>query len=76
MVRAVKREPVDTQGNGVKTRRNAAAAAEAVAAAVAGPSNRNNNNSSVEEETIVGRRVLRSHYLNFKNRISGNLVVS
>ncbi|KAH0723287.1 hypothetical protein KY289_006331 [Solanum tuberosum] len=70
MVRAVKREPVNTPGNGAKTRRNGAAAAEAVAAAVAGPSNSNNNNSSVEEETIIGRRVLRSHYLNFKNRIS------
>ncbi|XP_015158385.1 non-structural maintenance of chromosomes element 4 homolog A-like isoform X2 [Solanum tuberosum] len=70
MVRAVKREPVSTPGNGAKTRRNGAAAAEAVAAAVAGPSNSNNNNSSVEEETIIGRRVLRSHYLNFKNRIS------
>ncbi|WMV52876.1 hypothetical protein MTR67_046261 [Solanum verrucosum] len=70
MVRAVKREPVNTPGNGAKTRRNGAAAAEAVAAAVAGPSNSNNNNSSVEEETILGRRVLRSHYLNFKNRIS------
>ncbi|XP_060177509.1 non-structural maintenance of chromosomes element 4 homolog A isoform X2 [Lycium barbarum] len=29
-----------------------------------------NNNGSVDEETIVGRRVLRSHYLNFKSRIS------
>ncbi|KAH0721001.1 hypothetical protein KY290_006286 [Solanum tuberosum] len=68
MGRTVKREPVNTPGNGAKTRSNGAAAA--VAAAVAGPSSSNNNNSSVEEETIIGRRVLRSHYLNFKNRIS------
>ncbi|XP_055808924.1 non-structural maintenance of chromosomes element 4 homolog A-like [Solanum dulcamara] len=61
MVRTVKREPVDTPGNGTKTRSNGAAA---------GPSNSNNNTSSVEEETVIGRRVLRSHYLNFKNRIS------
>lgn len=73
MVRTVKREPVNTPGNGTKTRSNGAAAA----AAAAGPSNSNNNNSSsVDEETIIGRRILRSHYLNFKNRISGNSVVS
>ncbi|XP_059295829.1 non-structural maintenance of chromosomes element 4 homolog A [Lycium ferocissimum] len=33
-------------------------------------SSNNNNNGSVDEETIIGRRVLRSHYLNFKSRIS------
>lgn len=65
MVRTVKREPVNSPSNGTKTRNSCAAAAAATAA---GPSNSNNN--SVDEETIVGRRVLRSHYLNFKSRIS------
>ncbi|CAN4109082.1 unnamed protein product [Withania somnifera] len=62
MVRAVKPEPVNSPSHGAKTRTGAAAVG-------AGPSN-SNNNSSVDEENIIGRRVLRSHYLNFKSRIS------
>ncbi|CAN4118422.1 unnamed protein product [Withania somnifera] len=66
MVRTVKREPVNSPSYGTKTRISTAAAE--------GPSNSSNNsnrnNNSVDEETIIGRRVLRSHYLNFKSRIS------
>ncbi|KAK4346040.1 hypothetical protein RND71_036216 [Anisodus tanguticus] len=56
MVRTAKREPLHSPNNGTTTRIN-------------GASSSNNNNGSVDEE-IFGRRVLRSHYLNFKNRIS------
>ena len=56
MFRTAKREPVNIQSS------NGAAAA-------AGARN-NNNNSSVDEDHTIGRRVLRSHYLNFKSRIS------
>ncbi|PHU06046.1 Non-structural maintenance of chromosomes element 4 -like protein A [Capsicum chinense] len=63
MVRTVKRETVNSLSNGMKTRNNGAAAA-------AGSSSSNGNNGSVEEESVIGRRVLRSHYLNFKSRIS------
>lgn len=67
MVRTVKRETVNSPSNGMKTRNNGAAAA-------AGSSSSNGNNGSVEEESVIGRRVLRSHYLNFKSRISGTLI--
>ncbi|XP_016444020.1 non-structural maintenance of chromosomes element 4 homolog A [Nicotiana tabacum] len=56
MFRTAKREPVNFQSSNGE-------------AAAAGARN-NNNNSSVDEDHTIGRRVLRSHYLNFKSRIS------